>query len=394
MSEPAAPATAHTPFMRHDFCAKRFVQFVEQILPILRRRWRRSYTGGTLPNLHERRVRVWRICAALAFVTVVALCSWTAVAKEKTTANDPTLLTLRSLAQQPDGRIDFAQAKLTIDRVMDPKLDAGAVSKELDRWAAQARSRFPIAATRRAKLDTLLSTLYEPGPWNDQRPFRYDLNDPLGTNLPTKMLSTYLATRKGNCISMPILFLVLGQKLGLPVTLATAPQHVMVKYLDEGGQWLNVEATGGGFKYDSSYIRDTGISEKALANDIYLRPLTQRESVAVMMSTVMEFYGQQAQQERRLAVADLALAIDPKNVDAMLHKGAGNYLLLRDRFMVPYPNPATIPVSAQPEFKRLSQENIRWYSRAEDLGWVAPTKAQDAKYLESVEREKSLQGRQ
>lgn len=307
-------------------------------------------------------------------------------------APDPVLQPLRVLLQQPEGRIDFAKAKLTIDRLMDPATSESATALRLNALAERIRARIPAGATRRAKLDLLISSLYQAGPWNDQRPFRYDLDDPLGTNLRTKLMATYLSTRQGNCVSMPILVLILGQKLGLPVTLATAPQHVMVKYLDDSGQWLNVEATGGGFKYDSSYIRDTGISEKALQNDIYLRPLTQRESVAVMASTLMEFYGQQGQQERRLAVADLALGIDPKNVDAMMHKGAGYYLLLREQFMRPYPNPADIPPDRVPEFQHLSRENLRWYNEAEALGWSAPTPAQDAKYLESIRREKSTQG--
>lgn len=331
-------------------------------------------------------------CVWLILFAMMAVRSETTLSKEPLQAAATAPASVRALVQQPEGQIDFGRAKLTIDSVMDPSLDVSAVSKELERWAALVRTRYPIGADGRAKLDTLLSTLYKPGPWNDQRPFRYDLDDPLGRNLPTKRLSTYLATRKGNCVSMPILFLILGQKLGLPVTLATAPQHMMVKYPDRSGQWLNVEATAGGFKYDSSYIRDTGITDRALKNDIYLRPLTQRESVAAMMSTLMEYYGQQGQQERRLVIADLALAIDPKNVEAMTHKGAGNYLLLRDRFMQPYPNPASIPVLLRPEFQRLSQENIRWYSMAESLGWTAPTEAQDSKYLESIRQEKAARG--
>ena len=73
----------------------------------------------------------------------------------------------------------------------------------------------------------------------------------------------------------------------------------------------------------------------------------------------------------------------------MAHKGAAFYLLLRDRFMTPYPNPAQIPRERVPEYQQLSQENLRWYNSAEALGWTAPTPAQDAKYLESIQREKS-----
>jgi regulator of sirC expression with transglutaminase-like and TPR domain len=315
-----------------------------------------------------------------------------AAAAEGPRRADLDLQPLRALLQQPEGVVDFAKAKLAIDRIMDPASSESATALRLSALAERIRSRFPSGASPRTKLDLLISTLYQPGPWNDNRPFRYDLEDPLGHNLRTKLLSIYLSTRKGNCISMPILVLILGQKLGLPVTLATAPEHAMVKFLDEGGQWLNVEATAGGFKYDSSYIRDTGISEKAVQNDIYLRPLSQRESVAVMAGTLMEYYTRKGQYEHELEVADLALKANPKDVFAMQHKGAAYYLLLRDRFMRPYPNPEQIPKSRIPEFQHLSQENLRWYNQAEALGWTEPTAAQEAKYLESIRREKSARG--
>ena len=49
-------------------------------------------------------------------------------------------------------------------------------------------------------------------------------------------MSHYLATRKGNCVSMPVLFVILGQKLGLPITLAIAPNHVFAKYKRDNGE--------------------------------------------------------------------------------------------------------------------------------------------------------------
>ena len=91
-------------------------------------------------------------------------------------------------------------------------------------------------------------------------------------------------------------------------------------------------------------------------------------------------------------MADLALAVDPKDVVAMAHKGAAYYLLFRDRFMRPYPNPALIPPERAPEFRFLSQENLRWYHSAEALGWTAPSPDQETQYLESIRREKAAQG--
>jgi len=204
-----------------------------------------------------------------------------------------------------------------------------------------------------------------------------------------KLLSHYLVARKGNCVSMPILVVILGQRLGLPVTLATAPEQLLVKYLDADGQWLNIEATAGGFKYDSSYAHELDISPKATANGIYLRPLGPRESAGAMLSTVMEFHAINGRQAQRIAVADLALTVNPKDVMAMIHKGAAYYMLLQERYVSQYPDPADIPPAQRNDFQVISRENLAWYAKAEALGWTPPTQEQDANYLRNIQRERS-----
>lgn len=305
-------------------------------------------------------------------------------------APDPNIKALRKLLATPEAQLDLAKAKLTIDHMIDPKVDVLGTLKQLDALAATVKARFPAGASSRAKIDILLSSLYQPGPWNKGRPFRYDLADPLGKNIRNKLISTYLATRKGNCVSMPVLFAILAQKLGLNVTLATAPGHVLAKFGDDATrQWLNVEATAGGFKYDSSYEQETGISQAAIKNEIYLRPLGQREAVGVLMSTLMEHYSNHKQSDDLLAVANMALAANPKDVVAMIFKANAYYLQLQDQYTKRYPTPAHIPAAKRESYTKLSHDNLAWFAKAEALGWTEPTQAQEAIYLKSIQREKT-----
>jgi len=335
-----------------------------------------------------------RKVALIGFLVLAVICmacvSVLSIAGTPAQKQDATLEPLRALLSTPEPQLDLAKAKLTIDHMIDPTIDVPGTLKQLDILAAKIKARFPAGATKRAKVDILLSSLYEPGPWNDYRSFSYDLNDPFGKAIRNKLISTYLISRKGNCVSMPILFVILGQKLDLNVTLATAPEHLLVKFGDdEKQQWLNIEATAGGFKFDSSYERETGISPTAIENAIYLRPLSQRESVAIMMSTLMQFYGDQNQQIRRIAVADLALTVDPKDVAAMQAKGAAYYLLIQQRYRSKYSKAEQIPPDKRQDYLNLSRENLLWYAKAEALGWTEPTRTQDANYLKSIQREKA-----
>jgi regulator of sirC expression with transglutaminase-like and TPR domain len=322
-------------------------------------------------------------------LAVVLMAAWCVA--HSAPAADP-LGPLRQMMGRPPAELDLAQAKLAIDRLIDPATDAPAILRRLDILAAAVRSGFPPNATDRQKLEALLVYLYQPGPWNDDHPFTYDLADPMGRELRNKLLSTYLTTRKGNCVSMPILVVILGQKLGLHVTLATAPEHVLVKYRDDNGEWMNVEATAGGYETDAGYVRRMGISEKAVTNRIYLRPLNQREAVGVMLSTLMEFYGKRGQAAQRVAVADLALEANPKDTVAMLHKASGYYVILQERYKGRYPAPADIPTEQRPDYYELSQGNLRLFAQAEALGWVEPTREKEDNYLQSIEREKARRG--
>lgn len=309
----------------------------------------------------------------------------------QTPAQVENLQTLQALLRTPEAQLDLAKAKLTIDRMIDPTIDVPSTLKQLDALAARIKARFPVNASNRIKLDMLLSSLYEPGPWNDHRPFSYDLDDPLGKNIRNKLIPTYLARRKGQCVSMPILFVILGQKLGLPVTLATAPNHLLVKYGDEdSGQWLNVEATAGGFKHDSSYERELHISPKAIENQIYLRPLTRREAVATMMLTLMEFHDQRQESMPNFTLADLVLEIDPKNVAAMATKANAFYWVIEQRYSSKYPLASQIPANEQQDYVSLSEQNLWWGEAAEALGYTEWTPEQRGDYLKTIQREKSI----
>lgn len=322
----------------------------------------------------------WALGALLASLVPVA---WAAA----------DLAPLRAQFQLPDEQIDYAAAKLVVDRLIDPNTDTATVRRELDRWEAAVRGNVPANPTARQVLDALLKTLYQPGHWNQGKPFSYDLSDPLGKNPKNKQLATYLATRKGNCVSMPILLVILGQRLGLPVALATAPNHVLVKFADDTQQmWLNVEATAGGFKYDVSYQLETGISEAALDNGLYLRPLLPREGVAVIASTLMEHYGAKKDAAALMAVADLALVANPKDPVAMIWKANAYYLDTQQRITSRYPNAADVPPELHDEYRRLTRENMAWFAKAEQLGWTQKTPEQEANYLQSIQRERAKRG--
>lgn len=299
---------------------------------------------------------------------------------------------IRQMLQLPEAEIDLATAKLSIDQLIEPTIDVVGAGAQLDAIAQRVRLRLPANPSSREKVDGLRAELYDAGPWNENQPFRYDLEDPFGHSIRNKLLPTYLATRRGNCVSMPLLFIALGQKVGIDVTASTAPDHVFVKYRDETGALFNLEATSGaGFTSDAWIQHEMPMTAEALSNGIYLQRLTKKETLVVMLGTLMEFYGQQGRQDEQIALARLALENYPKDVTAMLQIHAAFGRMIQREFQSKYRSPRDIPATERARFRELDGNSQLWRQKAEALGWREPDEATEDRYRETVNLAKSAQ---
>lgn len=310
---------------------------------------------------------------------VILLLGFTAIVM----ANPTTMLTpaafVRGLLEAPDGRMDFARIKLAIDKYVDPTIDEKAVLIELDQMMViigKMLSTLPPekASTSMEKMKALRAFIYEPGQWNENKPFQYNMADPYGLEFRTRLLSNYLTTRKGNCISMPILFLILGERLGLDVTLSTAPLHVFVKYTDDAtGTTYNLETTSGaGATRELWYQKKSPMTEKAISNGVYMKKLSRKQAVSIIATLVMEHLIENKRYEEVIAVADVFLEVWPEDAYTLVKKGTAYYRMLEENFIKNHPKENDIPADKLPEANRLHQANLAAFRQAEQLGWTPP----------------------
>ncbi|ELM3645245.1 hypothetical protein RYR26_002522, partial [Flavobacterium psychrophilum] len=79
-------------------------------------------------------------------------------------------------------------------------------------------------------------------------PLKYDFEDFNGDKNWSKMFVTkLLKTGKGQCHSLPLLYLTLAEEIGATAYLALAPKHSYIKFQDENKKWYNIELTNGMF---------------------------------------------------------------------------------------------------------------------------------------------------
>jgi regulator of sirC expression with transglutaminase-like and TPR domain len=265
---------------------------------------------------------------------------------------------------------DFLSAKIALDRIVDPSIRRTEIKTQDRKLIAAALTFAEPHSSVGAQFDAVRKVLYRPGPWNDHRPFAYDRSDPLGEKIQHKLLSEYLKTRLGNCVTMPTLFMIVGRGVGLHLTLTDAPLHMLVRYTHVGLPTLNIEATSGGsFARDEWYRQNLPMNERAIQSGLYLRTHTDRETIALMATTVLDYLLSVGRNEEAIKVADAILAADPKDGYTMVKKGSAIAALLKAEFYDKYPTPAQIPAGLKRRYLELAAENKKAFDDAEVLGW-------------------------
>jgi regulator of sirC expression with transglutaminase-like and TPR domain len=278
---------------------------------------------------------------------------------------------VRRVLSLPDDELDYAEAKLAFDRAIDPAIDADAVTAELDSMAATARELAGASPDDHARLNALRKLIYQSGPWNGHRPFGYDHSDPLGTRIRGKLLSNYLATRRGQCVSMPILFLILGERLGLDLALATAPEHVFVRHRDRQGRVVNLETTSGAHPASDAKMRQGfPMTDLSVRNGLYLRSLPKREAVAEMASTLVEHLAEKGRHYDVLWITWEILRHSPRNIHAILSRGTAYGHLIETEIVKKYPMPFLLPVHLRSRYEALCQRHKAAFDTADALGWA------------------------
>jgi regulator of sirC expression with transglutaminase-like and TPR domain len=296
---------------------------------------------------------------------------------------------LRALLWQPEEQIDLAKAKVAIDHLTDPSIDEAATLKEVVAWVAKVQTRIPAGANTWAKVMAIYSTIYVPGPWNNNHKFDYNFDDPFGKDVHTTMLSTYLATKRGNCVSMPIFFAILAQRIGLHVALAAAPNHLLVKIKLDNGQWKNIEATSGSTLTDQEYMQRFQITPQAVSSGLYLRALTMREAVVEMATPFIQDYAKSHSPSQIMAMADLALGYDPKDVAGIMFKALAYDKQVTLLYRSKYPDPRMLTPAQQADYKALMDGYFAESDQLQALGWHRRSAEQDTEYMQSIQQAKA-----
>ena len=123
-------------------------------------------------------------------------------------------------------------------------------------------------------------------------------------------LHTVMDKKQGYCLSMSVLYLAIGERLGLPLYGVVVPGHFFVRY-DDGRVRFNIETTSkGGNASDEHYIKKFKVP-RLNGRSIYLKNLSKIQTLGCFFNNLGNSYSDIGDMESALLAFERAVEINP-----------------------------------------------------------------------------------
>lgn len=250
-----------------------------------------------------------------------------------------------------------------------------------------------------SKYASLFSILTDSIPIKDQDdkdfmyiPYQYNFDDPFGhKDWKSMFVSKLLVTGKGNCHSLPYLYKILAEEIGVDAHLALAPNHVYIKHRNEKDGWYNTELTSGIFPIDAWIMASGYVHIDAIRNGVYMKALNNKESIALCLVDLALAYQQKEFYDLDFVIkcADKAIEYFPNCVNAMIlrteAKGKKIENLLYDHNtdfsdVNKYPESRQMLLEIQSQLTVIHELGYRQMPEEMYLNWLVSLKEEKEKY--------------
>ena len=222
-----------------------------------------------------------------------------------------------------DSRIDLARACLMIAQDAYPGLDVDRYLGEIERMAIRLRARMPQANAAEEKVVALNQFLFDDlGYWGNTD----DYYDPRNS-----YLNEVIDRKTGTPISLSILYMELGRRIGLPLEGVSFPGHFLVRLRLRGGM-LVLDPFAGGTPQSEAELRERlqrvipegaagGVAPVELPLDQFLEPASNRQILARVLRNLKGIYREKDKPERMLEVLNRMLVVAPDASSELRDRG-------------------------------------------------------------------------
>ena len=224
-----------------------------------------------------------------------------------------------ALVSGPEAELDLAEAALLIAQEEQPDLDVAHYLKRLDQLAEAVRAKLPEAPTPQDRIQALNTQLF----------FEEGLRGNAGEYYDPRnsFLNEVLERKTGIPITLSVLYMEVGRRLGLSLAGVGFPGHFLVKYVGPDEERVLDPFAGG-----------AAVSEEQLAAKLksmygdnnpfmaqipqLLSPATKKEILIRMLRNLKGVYLQKGDFERALSIIDRILLLAPDFAMEVRDRGA------------------------------------------------------------------------
>ena len=213
-----------------------------------------------------------------------------------------------ALVSGPEEDLDLAEAALLIAQEEQPDLDVARYLKRLDQLADAVRAALPPSPTPNDTLKGLNTHLFFKEGLRGNTSEYYDPRN--------SFLNDVLETKTGIPITLSVIYMEVGRRLGLALVGIGFPGHFLVRYSGPDGEQILDPFLGGTSLSEAQLaakLRNMYGENNPLAAQVskLLTPATKKEILTRMLGNLKGVYLNKGDFERALGVIDRMLLIRP-----------------------------------------------------------------------------------
>jgi hypothetical protein len=221
---------------------------------------------------------------------------------------------------------------------------------------------------------------------------KYDFNDFMGDTSYAQMFVTKLfATNKGQCHSLPLLYLLLAEQLGGKAYLSLAPEHSYIRFADTAGRLYNFETTSGVLVSDKFEMQSGFINVTAIKNKSYMDTLSKKQLLAYCLADLeMEYVSKFGYDDFVERIINRILQLYPNSIQGNIM--LGNLLTAKAMTAIKqagYPKPEDL--YKYPKLYSLHQAMLKQYDVTDALGYQEMPKDAYEQWLKEVQAQRDKQ---
>lgn len=228
----------------------------------------------------------------------------------------------------PENRINLLTAILLVYKEWDTNIDINKYEKRIDEIAADISRKIKAAVPKTPveKVNLISEYLFRDLSLKPIKATVLGQAQAEHMSIGEETLFTYLLDKKeGQCMSFSYLYLVIAEKLNLPIFLVTVPYHTFVRY-DDGVTKFDIETMREGkVLEDKDYIEWKSIPSDLIKEGVYLRNFNKKEAIGSALLDLAHLYAEANRNEEYLEIIEKSLKFFPNNIEAS--QALGGYYL-------------------------------------------------------------------